>query len=178
QPLRRVIFMDHAGGHLPDIQVFLSHAQQHRDILRLHHMALAEPGVLILSPNNLGQVVTQHMAHGLLGTDQLHPLSSSEMMVTWSPGRTVPFRTTTAKMPSVGITQVPVALRMAQSLWHSLPIWVTSTSVSPICRWVPTGRFFRSMPRVLIFSANTPGSRVGSRGRSLSTLSSARRLIC
>ena len=33
-------------------------------------------------------------------------------------------------MPSVGMTHLPTAFLMAQSLWHSLPIWVTSTSVS------------------------------------------------
>ena len=30
-----------------------------------------------------------------------------------------------AKIPSLGITQSPTCLRMAQSAWHSLPIWVT-----------------------------------------------------
>ena len=83
------------------------------------------------------------------------------------------------EMPSVGMTHLPTAFLMAQSLWHSLPIWVTSTSVSPMRRWVPMGRCLRSMPRVLIFSANTPAFReMGQTARMVSTLSSARRLIC
>ncbi|CAN3986845.1 Helix-turn-helix, partial [Dysosmobacter welbionis] len=108
---------------------------------------------------------------------QLHA-SASRISIS-SPGRTTPSRTTTAKIPSVGITHLPTACLMAQSLWHSLPIWVTSTSVSPIRRWVPTGRCFRSMPSVLMFSANTPGSSgMGQLARMVSTLSSASREIC
>ena len=81
-------------------------------------------------------------------------------------------------MPSVGMTHLPTAFLMAQSLWHSLPICVTSTSVSPIRRWVPTGRPLRSMPVVLIFSANMPeSSGTGLRARMVSTLSSANREI-
>ena len=65
----------------------------------------------------------------------------------------------------MGITQEPVAFLMAQSLWHSLPIWVTSTTVSPIRSRVPTGRVFSSTPRVLMFSAKAPAFSWGRRAR-------------
>ena len=83
------------------------------------------------------------------------------------------------KIPSVGMTQCPAALWMAQpSLWHRLPIWVTSTSASPIRRCVPTGSAFRSIPSVLMFSAKAPAVRGRAHAaRIVSTLSSASILI-
>ena len=112
------------------------------------HVALAETGALELPRNDLGHVVAEHVAHGVLGADAASyvPLPESSMV---SPGRTVPSRTTVAKMPSVGMTQLPTAFLMAQSLWHSLPIWVTSEDRSaPTRKRVPTGR---------VFSAEAPG---------------------
>ena len=106
--------MKHPRRHLPDIQVLLTHGEQHRDVFLRHHMALAEPGVLVLVLDDLGQVVAEHMAHGLLGFDELH-VSASRISIS-SPARTVPSLTTTAKMPSVGITHLPTAFLMAQSL--------------------------------------------------------------
>ena len=160
QPLRRVIFVDHARSHLPDIQVLLAHAQQHGNIVLCDDVALAEPGVLILILDDLSHIVAQHVAHGLLCSDQLHFSTSIS-----SPGLTTPSFTTTAKMPSVGMTHLPTAFLMAQSLWHSLPIWVTSTSVSPMRRWVPTGRCLRSMPvRIDILRENAGVQRDGATG--------------
>ena len=89
-----------------------------------------------------------------------------------------PSRRTMAKIPSVGMTQLPVSFLISQSLWHFLPICVTSSRVSPTRRRVPMGRDFSSKPRVRMFSAKSPGCRVRPRARILSTLSSASRLIC
>ena len=114
EPLSAVVFMKHPRRHLPDIQVLLTHGEQHRDVFLRHHMALAEAGVLVLVLDDLGQVVAEHMAHGLLGFDKLH-VSASRISIS-SPARTVPSLTTTAKMPSVGITHLPTAFLMAQSL--------------------------------------------------------------
>lgn len=63
---------------------------------------------------------------------------------------------TFTNMPSRGITQSPAALRIAQSLWHSLPICVTSHSAEPIRSFVPTGSVCTAMPSTRIFSANAP----------------------
>ena len=43
QPGRGVVLVDHAGGHFPDVQALLAHAQQHRDVLLPDHVTLA-PG--------------------------------------------------------------------------------------------------------------------------------------
>ena len=58
------------------------------------------------------------------------------------------------------------------------PICVTSSSVSPTRRRVPTGSVLSSMPRVLMFSAKIPASSSSWQiARIVSTLSSASRLI-
>ena len=59
--------------------------------------------------------------------------------VTKSPDFAFPSVSTLTKIPSRGMTQSPAALRMAQSLWHSLPICVTSHRAVPIFIRVPTG---------------------------------------
>ncbi|MPM62802.1 hypothetical protein SDC9_109680 [bioreactor metagenome] len=112
--------MEHSGVQLPDVQIFLAHGEEHGNVLLRHHVALAEPGALVFAGDNLGQVVAQHMAHGLSRLDQLHA-PASRISIS-SPARTLPSRTTTAKIPSVGMTHLPTACLMAQSLWHSLPI--------------------------------------------------------
>ena len=119
-PLRRVVLMDHSGGHLPDVEMLLAHGQQDGDVLLRYHMALTETSVLVLVLDNLGHVVAQHMAHGIFGFHELH-FAASRISIS-SPGWTVPSFTTTAKIPSVGMTHLPTAFLMAQSLWHSLPI--------------------------------------------------------
>ena len=75
---------------------------------------------------------------------------------TVSPARAVPSSRIRTKMPSRGITQSPVFLRISQSAWHSFPICVTSASAVPIRSRVPMGSDFSSMPRVRTFSAKTP----------------------
>lgn len=60
-------------------------------------------------------------------------------------------------MPWRGMMQSPTSLRISHPAWHSLPIWVTSTSTSPSFRRVPMGRVCNSMPWVVMFSAKSPG---------------------
>ena len=67
---------------------------------------------------------------------------------------------------------------MAQRLWHSLPIWVTSTSASPISSVVSKGSDATSMPDVVMFSAKSPGPTVRPAAIILSTDSWASRLTC
>ena len=114
QPLRRVVLMDHPRRHLPDVQVFLAHGEKDGDVPGSDGVALAEPGALKLAGDDLGQVMAEHMAHGIFCFDELHGCTSRTVMV--SPGRTVPSRRTTAKTPSVGMTHLPARRRMAQSL--------------------------------------------------------------
>src|SRR6185369_8296778 len=65
---------------------------------------------------------------------------------------------------------------MAQRVWHSLPIWVTSSRASPTCRRVPIGRLTRSIPLVVMFSAKSPAFTSSPMARILSMLSCASRL--
>ena len=111
QTLRRVVFMHHVGRHLPDVEVLLAHAQQHGDVLLRHDVALAETRVLILVLDDLRHVVAEDMTHRVLGSNELHFSTSIS-----SPACTRPSLTTTAKMPSVGITHLPVARLISQSL--------------------------------------------------------------
>ena len=67
------------------------------------------------------RLCAEDVPYRVLCTDQLHS-AASLMISTGSPARTVPSFRTATKMPSVGMTQVPAAFLMAQSLWHSLPI--------------------------------------------------------
>ena len=78
---------------------------------------------------------------------------------TKSPACAQPASSTTAKMPSLGITQSPACRRMAQSAWHSFPIWVTSQTAHPILSFVPTGSSYSLIPSQRMFSANAPGYR-------------------
>ena len=77
KPLRRVVFVHHAACHLPDVEMLLSHAEQHRNVLLRHNMALAEARVLILVLDDLRHVVAEHMAHRVLGFDKSHFFSTS-----------------------------------------------------------------------------------------------------
>ena len=67
----------------------------------------------------------------------------------------LPF-TTRANTPSRGMMQSPVCRRMAQSLWHSLPIWVISSTASPMAKKLGTGRVARSNPSTTRFSPKAP----------------------
>ena len=69
---RRLVLVEDTGGLLPDIEVLFADAQQHRDILRLNDMSLAETGALELPREDLGHVVAEHLPHGVFGADQFH----------------------------------------------------------------------------------------------------------
>ena len=68
--------MQKAFGLFPDEQMLLAHGQQHRDVLLGDHMPLAEPGALVLTRDDLGQVVTQHMTGCMDGFDLFHAFTS------------------------------------------------------------------------------------------------------
>ena len=72
QHLRRIIFMEHSFLLFPHIQMLLSYREKHRDILFGHHMTFPEHGVLYHSRNNLRNIMAEHAAHRILGSDQLH----------------------------------------------------------------------------------------------------------
>ena len=77
EALRGVVLVEHAGGHLPDVEVLLAHAEQHGNVLLRHDVALAEARVLILVLDDLRHVVAEHMAHRVLGFDKSHFFSTS-----------------------------------------------------------------------------------------------------
>ena len=66
------VLMEDAGRLFPDVQVLLADAQQHRDILRLDDVALAEAGAFELARKDLGDIVAEHLPCGVFGTDQFH----------------------------------------------------------------------------------------------------------
>ena len=72
QQRRRFIFVQDAGLFLPDVEVLFANAQQNRDVLGLDDMALAEPGALELAGDDLGDIVAEHLACRVYGTDQFH----------------------------------------------------------------------------------------------------------
>ena len=72
EPQGGLVLVEHAGLFFPHIEVLLAHTQQHWDILLSDHMALAEPGVLGNAPDDLRQVVAEHMAYRVAGIDQFH----------------------------------------------------------------------------------------------------------
>ena len=86
QPLSGIVFMKRSGRHFPDVQVLLAHREEYGDICLHYHMALAEPGVLILALDDLGEVVAEHMAYGLLCFNEFHALSP-KLQLRLRPGR-------------------------------------------------------------------------------------------
>ena len=66
------VLVEDAGRLFPDVQVLLADAQQHRDILRLDDVALAEAGAFELARKDLGDIVAEHLPCGVFGTDQFH----------------------------------------------------------------------------------------------------------
>ena len=71
-----------------------------------------------------------------------------------SPRRKAPGVITLAKIPSRGMIQSPTCLKMAQPWWHFLPIWVTSSTTSPLLSRVPMGRCAKSRPSVVMFDSS------------------------
>ena len=72
QRLRAVIFMEHARLHLPDVEMLLAHGEEHGDVLLGDHMSLAELWPFEFAADDAGEVVAEHMPHGLLYGNELH----------------------------------------------------------------------------------------------------------
>ena len=72
------VLVEDAGLFLPDIEVFLADAQQHRNILGLNDVALFEAGPLELTRDDLGDIVAEHLSDCLRCLHKLHiiPLSN------------------------------------------------------------------------------------------------------
>ena len=66
------VLVEDAGLFLPDVEVFFADGEQHGDVLRLDDMALAETCALELAGNDLGNVVAEHLACRVFGTNQFH----------------------------------------------------------------------------------------------------------
>ena len=66
------VLVEDAGLFLPDIEVFLADAQQHRNILGLNDVALFEAGPLEFTRDDLGDIVAEHLPCRVFGTDQFH----------------------------------------------------------------------------------------------------------
>ena len=52
--------------------MFLAAAQQHGDVLGLHDVPFAEDRPLGYAGDNLGDVVAEHLPHGILGGNEFH----------------------------------------------------------------------------------------------------------
>ena len=70
--LGSLILMQHPFLLLPDIQVFLAHIQQNRDILLSHYMSFFKDRTLLDSRNDPGYVVAEHMSDCVLGIYKFH----------------------------------------------------------------------------------------------------------
>ena len=66
------VLVEDAGLFLPDVEVFFADGEQHGDVLGLDDMALAETCALELTGNDLGNVVAEHLACRVFGTNQFH----------------------------------------------------------------------------------------------------------
>ena len=60
------------------------------------------------------------------------------------------------EMTQIGMMHSPVCCLMTQSLWHSLPIWVISSTTLPMANRQVTGRLRKSKPSMTRFSPKAP----------------------
>ena len=72
QVLGGLVLVEQSFGLLPDVQVLLAHGEEYRDVLLRDYMALAEAGVLGDAPDNLRQVVAEHMPYRVPGVNESH----------------------------------------------------------------------------------------------------------
>ena len=61
-----VLLVHHAGLGSVDIEVFLAHIEQDRNVLFCHHVSLAKHWALVLAGNDAGDVLTEDGAHSVL----------------------------------------------------------------------------------------------------------------
>ena len=69
--------MVRAAVVLPDVYVVLAYAEQHRDVLGLDDVPLAEDHVLGDAPDDLRDIVAESHPYRILGFDQFH-INTSE----------------------------------------------------------------------------------------------------
>ena len=69
---RRVVFVQHVFVLLPNVYMLLAYAEQHRDIFLADDVSLAEHRAFPFAGNDLGNIVAQHLSHGVLSFHQFH----------------------------------------------------------------------------------------------------------
>ena len=67
-----LVLVEDAGVLFPDVEVLLADGKQHRDILGLDDVPLAETGILVLARDDLGDIMAEHLPCGVNSTDQFH----------------------------------------------------------------------------------------------------------
>ena len=72
---RRIILMHHRFIDLPDVDMVLSDRKQHRYILLRDDMSLPEHRSFLYAPDDLCDVMTEHLAHRIFCFHQLHTSS-------------------------------------------------------------------------------------------------------
>ena len=69
QDQSRLILVQHAFFLFPDIQIFLAHRQKYRNILLRHDMAFPEYRILCYSPDDLCDIMADHMTYRIFCSD-------------------------------------------------------------------------------------------------------------
>ena len=72
QPVGALVFMEHPLRLFPDVEPVLAHGEEQGNVFLGDHVSFAEGGVLGDAGDDAGQVMAQHMAHGLFGGDTFH----------------------------------------------------------------------------------------------------------
>jgi len=72
EEVRRLVFVEGVFVHLPNVEVILSHREQHGDVVLGNDVPLAELCVLAFAGNDARQVMAEHMADCILCVDELH----------------------------------------------------------------------------------------------------------
>ena len=73
---RRIVLMHHRFIDLPDVDMVLSDGKQHRHIFLRDDMSLSEHRSLLHAPDDLCDVMTEHLAHRIFCFHQLHTFIS------------------------------------------------------------------------------------------------------
>ena len=72
---RRIVLMHHRFIDLPDVDMVLSDGKQHRHILLRDDMSLPEHRSFLYAPDDLCDIMTEHLAHRIFCFHQLHTSS-------------------------------------------------------------------------------------------------------
>ena len=68
----RFVLVQNTGALFPDIKIFFADGQQHRDILGLHDVPLAEACPFELARDDLSDIMAEHLPCRINSTDQFH----------------------------------------------------------------------------------------------------------